>query len=55
MPEIPRPDQVEVIVVRDGCEQRFLIDINADTVVDLSFSDDVIELKDQILVPPCGP
>jgi hypothetical protein len=54
-PTFPRPDQVEVIVVRDGCEQSFVIDINADTVVDLRFPDDVIELKDPILVPPCEP
>ena len=55
--EFPRPDQVEIIVVRDGCEQTFLIDINEDTaldVVDPDFPrDDVIELKDPILVPPC--
>ena len=49
----PRPDQVEIIVVRDGCESSFLIDINEETVVDLDFPDDVIELKDPILVPPC--
>ncbi|MCH7884392.1 MAG: hypothetical protein IIC01_03995 [Planctomycetes bacterium] len=52
-PEFPRPDRVEIIVARDGCEQSFLIDVNEDTVVDLSFPDDVIELKDPILVPPC--
>ena len=52
-PEFPRPDQVEVIVVRDGCEQQFMIDISDDTVVDMDFPDDVIELKDPILVPPC--
>ncbi len=51
--EFPRPDRVEIIVVRDGCEQAFLIDINEDTVVDMDFPDDVIELKDPILVPPC--
>ncbi len=49
----PPPDQVEIIVVRDGCEQTFLIEINEDTVVDMDFPDDVIELKDPILVPPC--
>jgi len=52
-PEFPRPDQIEVTVARDGCEQTFLIDVNEDTVVDLDFPDDVIELKDPILVPPC--
>ena len=51
--EFPRPDQVEIIVVRDGCEQTFLIEINEDTVVNLDFPDDVLELKDPILVGPC--
>jgi hypothetical protein len=40
-PEFPPPDQIEVIIVRDGCEQTFLIDINEDTVVDLEFPDPV--------------
>ena len=52
-PEFPRPDQVEIIVVRDGCEQTFPIEINEDTVVDMDFPDDVIELKEPILVPGC--
>jgi len=50
----PPPDQVEVIVLRGACEERFLIDINEDTVVDLEFPGDVIELQNPILVPPCG-
>lgn len=50
----PPPDQVEVIVLRGACEERFMIDINEDTVVDIEFPDDVIELKEPILVPPCG-
>ena len=53
-PILDRPDQVKVIVVRDGCEQTFLIDINEDTVVDLDFPDRVIELKEPILVSDCG-
>lgn len=52
-PEFPPPDQIELIVIRDGCEQRFMIDVNEDTVVDMTFPDDIIELKDPILVPPC--
>jgi hypothetical protein len=40
---------------RDGCEEPSSIDIIAHTVVELSFSDDVIELKEPILVPPCEP
>ena len=53
-PILDRPDQVKVIVVRDGCEQTFVIDINEDTVVDLDFPDRVIELKEPILVSDCG-
>ena len=52
-PELTRPDQVEVIVVHDGCEQSFIIELNEDTVVDWAFPDDDIELKDPILVPAC--
>ena len=52
-PEFPRPDQVDMIVVRDGCEFSFLIDVNEDTVVDMTFPDDVLELRDPILVPAC--
>ena len=52
--EFPRPDQVEIIVVRDGCEQTFLIEINEDSVVDMSFPDDVLELKEPILVEACA-
>jgi len=48
-----RPDQVEIIVVRDDCEQIFRIDLTADTVVDLDFPNDVIELRDPIIVEPC--
>jgi hypothetical protein len=53
LPEYPDPDQVEIIVLRDGCEQRFMIEVNQDTVVDLSFPNRMLELKDPILVPPC--
>jgi len=56
-PEFPRPDQVEIIVVRDGCQQSVFIDINEDTALDVVDPDfpgyDVIELIDPILVPPC--
>jgi hypothetical protein len=51
--EFTRPDQVEIIVLRDGCEQRSMIEVNEDTVVDLSFPNRTLELKDPILVPPC--
>ncbi|MFQ5414444.1 MAG: hypothetical protein ACE5E6_08300, partial [Phycisphaerae bacterium] len=53
-PEFPPPDQVEVTVGLVGCQDTFLIDVNADTVVDLTFPDMVLELIDPILVPPCG-
>lgn len=49
----PRPDEIEIIVVRDGCEQGFTIAINADTVVDVNFPNDTLELKEPILVPAC--
>ena len=53
-PEFPRPDRIEIIVIRGDCEQTFSIDINEDTVVDLDFPGDVLELKDPILVEPCA-
>ena len=51
----PRPDQVEISVVRDECTQTFVIDINDETaVVDEEDPYNVVlELKDPILVPPC--
>jgi hypothetical protein len=53
--EIVTPDQIRVTVGRVGCQYQTFIDINADTVVDPNFPDNVIELKDPILVPPCEP
>jgi len=50
----PPPDRVEITVIRDGCETTFAIDMDEDTVVDVSFPDDTLELKDPILVPECG-
>lgn len=57
-PDFPRPDQVEIIIIRDGCEQQIsvMIEINEDTAqfVDGEFpGDEVLELTDPILVPPC--
>ena len=54
IPEFPPPDEIRVIVEREDCEQTFSIDINEDTVMDMTFPDDTLELKDPILVPPCG-
>lgn len=53
VPSFPPPDEIVVTVVRQACTQQFTIGINEDTVVDVDFPDDVIELKDPILVPPC--
>jgi hypothetical protein len=53
IPEFPRPDRLEVIVLRSYCRFEFVIGINEDTVVDMTFPDDVIELRDPILVPAC--
>lgn len=55
-PEFPKPDQLEIIVIRDGCEHRFTIEINEDTAqfVDGEFpGDQVLELTNPIFVPPC--
>jgi len=51
--EKPIPDQIRVIVWRENCRPEQFLDVAEDTVVDLSFPDGVIELKDPILVPPC--
>ena len=55
VPPFPRPDQVEIIVVRDECIQTFMITINEDTVMidDDDPYDVILELIDPILVPPC--
>lgn len=56
------PDIVEVIVVRDECEQMISIDINEQTIMDLDarrdvfgvgILDRVLELREPILVFPC--
>ena len=52
-PEFPHPDQVEVVVLGGGCEQRFMIDINEETVIDIGFPDGALEFKDPIRVPGC--
>ncbi len=49
------PDQLQFFLTRDGCTQEILINLTEDTVVDLSFPDNTIELSAPILVPPCGP
>lgn len=52
----PKPDQLEIIIIRNGCEQRLMIEINEDTAqfVDGEFSgEEVLELIGPILVPPC--
>ncbi len=49
------PDQVQVTVRRAECAQLIMIDLNEDTVVDITFPDDLIDLKDPILVPACEP
>ena len=54
LPEFPRPDRVEIIVVRDGCEQTFLVEIDEDdTVVEVDSLNERIELRDPIVVPAC--
>ncbi len=52
-PALPRPDQVDLIVLTDDCERSVSVDINEDTVVDLDPPDHILELRDPILVPAC--
>lgn len=49
------PDRVQVIIVRDSCEKRIMVEINDETAqfFDRSYPDDTLELKEPVLVPPC--
>lgn len=47
------PDEIEIIVRRVQCQQRFLIELNQDTVVDSSYPDDIIALRDPIVTNAC--
>jgi|CXWL01.1.fsa_nt_gi hypothetical protein len=53
--KLARPDRVQLIIVRDGCERRIMVEINEDTA---QFVDDedgpaMLEFTGAILVPPC--
>jgi hypothetical protein len=52
-----RPDRIQLIIVRDGCEQRLMIEINEDTAhfVEVESSLNAVEITDPILVPACEP
>jgi len=52
-PPLPTPDRLELIVVRDTCEQRVSIDLNEETVVDMTFPGDLLELAAPIRLAPC--
>jgi hypothetical protein len=57
-PMFRKPDQLEINVLRDGCEQQatLLIEIDADSAQFVDggdFSVNALELTDPILVPPC--
>jgi len=58
-PVFPEPDQFEIIVFRDDCEQSFFIDVNDETVVvfppDENFGFPTFELREPLLVDPCVP
>jgi hypothetical protein len=47
-----RPDQIEVIVIRDNCEQRILIDITEETVEE-DVATESFRLRRSVPVPPC--
>jgi hypothetical protein len=52
---IPNPDRLQIIVVRNGCEQRLMIGINDENsqfYQDESLGS-VLELNEPIFVPPC--
>lgn len=54
----PRPDLLEIIIIRDGCEQQLMIEINVDTAQSVdgeSPGDNIVELTEPILVPLCEP
>lgn len=52
-PDVPRPDQIELTVTIEGCEQTVVINISDETVLDPTAPDDVLEFRNPILVPPC--
>jgi hypothetical protein len=53
-PEFPRPDQVQITIVRNGCQQTITIEINQDTARFIEGGlEDVLELTQPILLPPC--
>lgn len=53
--EFTRPDRVQIIIVRNGCEQRLMIAIGEDTaqLFDREYPNDTLQFNDPILVPPC--
>jgi hypothetical protein len=54
--EFTRPDRVQIIIVRDGCEERPIIDIDEDTAVffDREYPNDSMEFTAPVLVRPCA-
>jgi hypothetical protein len=53
--EFPPPERVQIIVVRDDCEQRVMVEISNETAqfFDGPYPDDLLELTAPVLVPPC--
>ncbi len=53
-PPLPIPDQIELFVVHDDCEQSFLIDVEAETIIAPDTPLRILELRDPIMVEPCN-
>ncbi len=49
----PEPEEIELKVMRGECYQSVFIQVNADTVKDLDFAGNVIELAEPVIVEPC--
>jgi hypothetical protein len=47
------PDEVRVVVRRDGCQTTFAFEVTEQAFVDPTASDDMLELREPILLPPC--
>lgn len=54
-PEFPSPNQLEIIVIHDDCEEVFLIEVNEDTVdfIEEGEARILIDLSNPILLSPC--
>ncbi len=52
-PDLPPPEQLRVVVPLDQCTHVFTIEVSEENFVDLAFPDQIMELRNPILVPAC--